>query len=474
MEYRIDTPKNVNFIIKLLEREGFEAFAVGGCVRDALMGNEPQDWDITTSAAPLNVKNIFHKTIDTGLQHGTVTVMLDHIGYEVTTYRIDGSYTDGRHPDQVLFTDKLVEDLKRRDFTINAMAYNERVGIVDEFDGMGDLERGLIKCVGNPVERFTEDALRMLRAVRFAAKLGFEIEENTAKAIKSMAPNIRKVSKERIQSELNKLIMSDNPEILIKICELGMDKYILDESVLVGEMCDVTSSDDTELSNDTVKELIDDGYVLSAKEMYMNIIRVMQHTAPDHYLRWAAFMMYEGDKAKTVLKKLKFDNKTINICSKLVENIEYFVDFEEQTIKYACDEKAISDGASDVVATKKYLIRKILVSMGADIFEEYYLPFMKAVVRANVTGDMTFANRVNVNMSEQVLSEIETLYHEIIAAGDCIAKNKMAVKGTDLIELGVEPGKVMGEVIDKMFEEILKDPSMNDREKLLELLKYYN
>ncbi len=424
MEYRIDTPKNVNFIIKLLEREGFEAFAVGGCVRDALMGREPQDWDITTSAAPLDVKRIFHKTIDTGLQHGTVTVMLDHIGYEVTTYRIDGNYSDGRHPDQVLFTNKLVEDLKRRDFTINAMAYNDSIGIVDEFDGVGDLERKLIKCVGDPVERFTEDALRMLRAIRFAAKLGFDIEEGTATAIRNMAPNIKKVSKERIQSELDKLITSDNPQVLKEIHNLGMDSYILEESVLVDN---------------------EEGF-------YDRIVRVMLDSKPNHYIRWAAFMMYEGSNAKAVLKKLKFDNKTINICGKLVESIGYFEQFDAKAEKV--------NGVTDIIEAKKYLIRKLLVGMETEIFENYYMPFIKSLVAAGVSS-----------VSAEVLDEICILYESIIKDGDCIVKNQMAVKGAELIAIGVEPGKVMGEVIDRMFEEILKNPSMNDKEKLLEFVR---
>ena len=170
---KIDMPTCVREIIEVLENAGFEAFAVGGCVRDAVLGRIPADWDITTSAMPEEVKALFSRTIDTGIQHGTVTVMKDHVGYEVTTYRIDGEYEDARHPKEVSFTSNLVEDLKRRDFTINAMAYNDRAGLVDEFDGIGDLEKGVIRCVGEPKDRFGEDALRMLRAVRFSAQLGF-------------------------------------------------------------------------------------------------------------------------------------------------------------------------------------------------------------------------------------------------------------------------------------------------------------
>ena len=209
---RVEVPVDVKNIIETLEANGYEAFAVGGCVRDTLLLRVPGDWDITTSAKPEEVKALFSHTIDTGIQHGTVTVMKNHVGYEVTTYRIDGEYEDARHPKEVIFTANLVEDLKRRDFTINAMAYNDRVGIVDEFCGMQDLEAKVIRCVGNPKERFSEDALRMLRAVRFAAQLGFTIDEETKDAIKELAPTLAKISKERIAVELVKILVSDHPE----------------------------------------------------------------------------------------------------------------------------------------------------------------------------------------------------------------------------------------------------------------------
>ena len=228
---KIKVPKNVAYIIGKLNESGYEAFAVGGCVRDAVLGLTPHDWDITTSAKPEEVKAIFNRTIDTGIKHGTVTVMRDHIGYEITTYRIDGEYTDGRHPKEVVFTSNLIEDLKRRDFTINAMAYNDEDGIIDEFGGVSDLENHIIRCVGVAEERFNEDALRILRAIRFAAKLDFSIEENTYAAIKKIAPNLSLISVERIQSELTNLITSDHPDRLTDIYRQGLSKYIFKESV---------------------------------------------------------------------------------------------------------------------------------------------------------------------------------------------------------------------------------------------------
>ena len=172
-------PEKVEIIIRELMAQGFEAYAVGGCVRDSILGRVPGDWDITTSARPEQVKRIFSRTVDTGIEHGTVTVLMDKDAFEVTTYRVDGEYEDHRHPKEVTFTASLEEDLKRRDFTINAMAYNPETGIVDIFEGIEDLKRKKIRCVGNPRERFDEDALRILRAIRFSAQLGFEIDEAT-------------------------------------------------------------------------------------------------------------------------------------------------------------------------------------------------------------------------------------------------------------------------------------------------------
>lgn len=226
---RIQLPEKVTKIIETLEAAGFEAYAVGGCVRDSILGRKPDDWDITTSAKPDQVKHLFQRTVDTGIKHGTVTVLLEREGFEVTTYRIDGAYEDGRHPSEVSFTASLREDLRRRDFTINAMAYNDKEGLVDLYGGLTDLEAGVIRCVGKAVERFDEDALRMLRAVRFSAQLGFWIEEETRAAIRLLAPNLQKISAERIQVELVKLVTSPHPDYLRTAYELGITAQILPE-----------------------------------------------------------------------------------------------------------------------------------------------------------------------------------------------------------------------------------------------------
>ena len=293
-EIKIDIPKYPKIIIDTLEENGYEAYIVGGCVRDAILGKSPSDYDITTNADPQAVKKLFKRTIDTGIKHGTVTVLFYEDNkpytYEVTTFRIDGEYDDARHPKNVVFVDDLREDLLRRDFTINAMAYNDKKGLVDEFGGLVDLDKKVVRAVGNPIERFTEDALRLLRAIRFAAKLGFSIDEETENAIPKLAMNLEMVSKERIQIELTKTITSANPEYVNKIFELGLAKYISNglENIKVGKMeknlptylayaCFLYNTDtftaskflkDLRLDNNNISKIL---YLIETKKCYYQI-----------------------------------------------------------------------------------------------------------------------------------------------------------------------------------------------------------
>ncbi|MBF1006044.1 MAG: CCA tRNA nucleotidyltransferase [Lachnospiraceae bacterium] len=292
----ITLPTKVKQIISRLEKADFEAYAVGGCVRDSILLRSPEDWDITTSAKPEEVKKLFSTTIDTGLQHGTVTVVIEKEGFEVTTFRLDGDYTDGRHPDRVAFTSSLTEDLRRRDFTINAMAYSEKTGLIDEFDGERDLEDGIIRAVGEAKERFSEDALRMLRAIRFAGQLNFKIEEKTFDAIKELSSNISKVSVERIAKELEKLLLSGNPEYIALVYETGIFSVIAPEVAMLFENCEISAS---------IKALSRASFP-EKKELYQ--------------IRLAIFLEGLGaDKAAKLLKRLKLDNDTINTVKKLLE-----------------------------------------------------------------------------------------------------------------------------------------------------------
>ena len=299
MEIRL--PEKVKQIIHRITQAGYEAYAVGGCIRDSILGRVPDDWDITTSATPQQVKALFTRTIDTGIQHGTVTVMLDKEGFEVTTYRIDGKYEDGRHPTEVIFTPSLEEDLKRRDFTMNAMAYNDQDGLVDLFGGIRDMEAGVIRCVGNARARFGEDALRIMRAIRFAAQLGYRIEEETFAAIRELAPTLCKISAERIQVELTKLVTSPHPETMRVVYETGVAAVILPEFARAMETC----------SGD---------HRISAGE---HSLAVMQLVSKTRALRLAALFICVGngdneltaELTRKILRRLRYDNDTIqNVC----------------------------------------------------------------------------------------------------------------------------------------------------------------
>lgn len=285
---KIQVPEAAKDIIEQLNAHGFEAYVVGGCVRDSLLGRTPEDWDITTSAKPEQVKEIFSRTVDTGIQHGTVTVLIDRGAYEVTTYRIDGEYEDGRHPKSVEFTGNLLEDLKRRDFTINAMAYSDRDGLVDAFGGEMDLKQGIIRCVGNALDRFTEDALRILRAIRFSAQLGFDIERETEEAISAIAPNLEKVSRERIQVELTKLLLSGHPERIEAVFSHGIGPFV------------------SRLFEEAGKRL--------SRTEKLCLLPAQKH------MRWSGFLKEEAAQdAVTVLRELKLDNDTVNGVRTLTE-----------------------------------------------------------------------------------------------------------------------------------------------------------
>lgn len=311
---RIELPKDVRHIINVLMENGYEAYAVGGCVRDSILGRTPGDWDITTSALPMQVKALFRRTVDTGIQHGTVTVMLGKNGYEVTTYRIDGKYEDSRHPKSVEFTSNLVEDLKRRDFTINAMAYNDEHGIVDAFDGMGDLKRRIIRCVGKAHDRFDEDALRILRAVRFSAQLGFDIEDDTAKAARELAPTLVKISRERIHTELNKLLLSDNPAYFSVVYDLGVMKIIIPE-----------------LENIDAHKL----------DKIKHFIKKTSAVLPERYA--ALLSCVDADTAGRILKGLKLDNATISMASKLVKYYNMNPVVSEAAVRHYINEVGEND-----------------------------------------------------------------------------------------------------------------------------------
>lgn len=432
-------PKSVNQIIDSLRAAGHDAYAVGGCVRDALLGRTPQDWDITTSAKPEVVKSLFSRTVDTGIEHGTVTVLIGRVGYEVTTYRIDGEYMDGRHPSAVTFTDSLLEDLKRRDFTINAMAYSDARGLVDAFEGEKDLARGVIRCVGDPRERFAEDALRMLRAVRFSAQLGFAIEERTAEAVRELSGTLAKVSTERIQAELVKILVSDHPEALRQAWELGLTAVFLPEF------------DDMMQAPQNNKH-----HCYSVGE---HTLHALQEVPGDRVLRLAVLLHdvakpactsedadgsqhFHGhpelgaDMAQKILRRLKFDNDTTaKVCA--------LVRFHDE--RPPLQERAL---------------RRFVSRVG----QERIWDLLK-VKRADTLAQSLYRRQEKLEYVE----ELGRTFERFLEENQCLRKQDLAVGGRDLIALGMEPGPGLGALLDALFEQVLDDPSLNTREKLLAL-----
>ncbi len=435
---KIALPEKVTYIIDKLTEQGFEAYAVGGCVRDTILGRTPMDWDITTSARPEQVKKLFSHTIDTGILHGTVTVMLAHEGFEVTTYRIDGEYEDARHPKEVQFTSNLLEDLKRRDFTINAMAYNEKDGLVDAFEGIEDIKKGIIRCVGNATERFSEDALRMLRAVRFAAQLGFSIEEKTTEAIMALVGNIEKVSAERIQIELVKLLTSKHPEQLKTAYDTGLTGVFLPEfdvmmqtpqnnihhCYTVGEH---TLKALTLVENDKVERL-----AVLLHDVAKPQCKTFDEKGCDHFYGHPK----EGSvMARQILRRLKFDNDTTDRVCRLI----------------LCHD--------DNPPLEKRAVRRAIHRNG---IEQY--PRLFDVKMADVLAQSEYKREEKI----AYIKEYEAIYREIMQKKECLSIKELAITGTDLIADGMKPGKQIGETLKQLLDYVLEDPENNTKEKLLE------
>lgn len=440
-KFQIHLPEKVHTIIHTLQEHGYEAYAVGGCVRDSILGRTPEDWDITTSAMPEETKALFERTFDTGIEHGTVTVLLGREGFEVTTYRIDGKYEDSRHPKEVTFTRNLKEDLLRRDFTINAMAYNEKDGLVDIFGGLDDIEEGVIRCVGNALSRFSEDALRILRGVRFAAQLGFAIDEETRAGMRSLAPTLLNISAERIQVELVKMLVSPRPDMLRTAYELGITKEFLPEFDVLMTTEQETPHHMYNVGEHTLHALMN---VRADKVLRLTMLlhdmgkpelKTMDADGVAHFKKHA---IRSEEIAKTVLRRLKFDNDTLHKVSKLVLYHDY-----------------------RMPATAKN-VRRAMNKIGKDLF-----PLYLEVRRADMLAQSEFLREEKLRN----IDETEALYEEIIQAGQCVTLKELAVTGKDLIAAGMRPGKEIGEILDHFLELVIETPEMNTKEKLLGLLE---
>ena len=404
---KIYLPEKVKYIIDRIYENNYEAYIVGGCVRDSLLKLEPNDYDITTNATPDIILDIFKdfRCIETGIEHGTVSVLIDGDIYEITIYRIEGEYRDHRRPDNVDFTSDLREDLKRRDFTINSMAYNEKEGLVDLFGGQKDLDKKIIKTVGNPYDRFNEDGLRMVRAIRFSSKLDFDMEEETLLAIYDNAKIIENISLERITDEFTKIILSNKIENLIYLFKTKLLNYL-----------NISEENDEEKINKLYEE------IKIINKMEMDITKRL--VVLDYFIE-------------------KLEIKCKSLCEELI--------YSKKIIK---DHNTILSTLKNIKMEEldKFAVKKILNEIGRDLFQKYL-----------DISEIIFKNAKN---TVDILREIEE-------NNECYTIKNLKVNGNDIISLGYE-NKEIGKVLDEILNEVMKNPSLNDRNYLMKRYKKSN
>lgn len=436
----IFVPKNVKIVMERLEQNGYEAYLVGGCVRDAVLGKEPKDYDIATSALPEEVKACFdeYNVIETGVKHGTVTVVSGDEYVEVTTFRVDGEYSDHRRPDCVKFSGNLADDLSRRDFTINAMAYNPKTGIIDNFGGQKDLFRQKIRCVGEPEVRFSEDALRMMRALRFASELNFEIDEVTAAAIHNMKSLITGISAERLSKELELLITGTAPaEVLISFADVFC--------MIIPEIRSCIGFDQHSRYH--------------VYDVWKHTAVAVEHSSTDREVRLALLLHdiakpscfvldeegnghfpgheQEGAKmAEDILRRMHCSNDTVNSVSELVK-YHYVTPVDD-----------------DIV------VKRLLATVGTrDFFK------LTEVMKGDSRAKQGFCfERV------QVLENMEKRAERIIAAKECISIPQLEVNGTDIASLGAE-GRQIGDILNNLLSLVIEGRISNVRAELIRTAK---
>ena len=430
-------PTEVIEIIKTLNSKGFEAYIVGGCVRDTLMQIPPKDWDIATSALPETVKKLFAKTIDTGLKHGTVTIAINNSYYEVTTFRIDGQYNDNRHPDSVSYTNSIIEDLSRRDFTINAIAYHPDSHYIDPFDGIGDISKKIIKTVGDPDKRFTEDALRLLRAIRFSAQLNFTITKEALDSITKNATLIQNISSERIREEITKLLISNAPDKFNLLFKTKLLEYIFPEFI----PCYNTQQN-------------------SRYHIYTVAQHILVSTANIEnipYLRWTMLLHDIGKPyTKTTDDKNQdhfygHENKSVQIAWELLNRLK----FDSQSIDRITTLIKIHD---KTIHAKPESIKKFLRYHSIDIFNDYI-----KIRKADITAQNPTAT---TERREQLVRLIE-VFQQVIQSNQCFSLKQLAVTGSDLIEIGFKQGTSIGKALDTLLDIVIEKPECNNKEFLL-------
>lgn len=416
----MNLPSDVNYILNKFYDNGYEAFIVGGCVRDNLIKRKPGDYDITTNALPEQIIELFDKTIPTGIKHGTITVMVNNVPYEVTTYRIDGEYLDNRKPEDVIFVSNIQEDLSRRDFTINALAYSSQLGFKDFFNGEEDLKNKTIRCVGDPDKRFNEDALRILRAIRFSCQLNFKIEKDTLDSIKRNHELIANISMERIRDEFSKILLSNNASKgLTLLKDIGIMRNILPVLDGIREINSYDTYDDIH-DKFTIVDMTPNKLHVRLAALFYNL-----HNCE-----------ITENFCELILKTLKYDNNTIHDTCTLVREVCHIPSLPNK-------------------AQLKKLINRTSKTLIFDLFalEKSYINFKD-------------------EYSTEHVELLESLVEEILENNEPLTVKDLYVDGKTLItELNLEPGKEIGLILEKLLDYVLKNPSANDKDTLLELAK---
>ena len=452
----INLPENVRLVLSTLHNNGFTVSVVGGCVRDSILGREPNDWDVATSALPEQVMEMFkgYEVIPTGIQHGTVTVVVYNQPIEVTTYRLDGNYSDGRRPDSVTYAVSIEDDLMRRDFTMNSIAYNPWQGFIDPYNGIEDIRNGIIRCMGKPQNRFNEDGLRVLRALRFAAQLGFEIEEGTSAAIHELKHLLDNISKERIQSELTKMLMSDNcgnqvldeyrdvlfqiiPEMKYMDGFKQEDHYYKYEDVFKHTLyCMGAYYINSQFDKD--KEWND--IILRLALLLHDIGKPHCHSIDEYGVQ--SFKGHADVSAKMtykILKDLKFSNEIVAYTTQLVSYHEFNFD-------------------SDV--HPKVAVKELLNKIG-----ETQLRRLITLQKCDLVGQYLY---LTDNRRSCFVQMAKDCLDEVIGNDECYSLKQLAVNGDDLIAAGVPQGKEVGIVLNSLLGMVTNDVIENNREILLQ------
>lgn len=443
MEIKINIPSDANEIIHTLQNHGHSAYVVGGCVRDSILGRIPHDWDICTSATPNEMLEIFkdRKVIKTGLQHGTITVVVNGEPYEVTTYRIDGTYSDNRRPDSVTFTDNLVEDLRRRDFTINAMAYNDTEGLIDPFDGLEDIEWKKIRCVGSAKDRFGEDALRILRAIRFASQLDFTIMPGTDWEIHQQYKNLENISIERINSEFCKIASSDS------FCaQLLLYKDVF--SLFIPELKDMIDFPQNNPYHDY--------------DVFGHTIHAVEHCeSEDLTVRLSVFFHDFGkphsyQDGEDGIRHFKGHGK---ISAEITDNIMKRLRFDNETKNNVVELVYYHDATFEV--GKKY-VKRWLNKIGEEQFRR-----LLEVRKADILGQKPDFEQSRIDK----VNNIEQILEEVLQEDECFSLKDLAVNGKDLMDIGYKSGRQLGAALQGLLNCVIGEEVNNNKEELLELAK---